>query len=354
MIMSPYRVYLEVTRACPLQCLHCYADAGPARKEEISLSEFNNLVTQMIQMKISELIISGGEPFIRKDIFDLLDAALIQGLKVSVLTSGIFIDKSMALRLKNYDIDLRFSLDGVTSETHDFIRGKGNLEKVISAISILKEEGFQPLSVHFTVNSLNISEILQLPSFLYRLGIRDVVISTIKPTGRAIKHPELLVGAELMLLVRNRIKIISSNRYLIFHIHKEKNWDGLGCPAAHTKCGITADGRITPCVFLGEEYEGASIREHSLKELWENDEKMNEVRSLSSVQGCSSCGGDGGCRARALYYSGSLKGADPYYTEVERYKNTNQDINTVHHIRGVKSIYKRFFNSLKNIMVHEI
>lgn len=324
MPIRPYRIYLEVTRACPLQCLHCYADAGPSRQEEITSQDFENLIRQMVDMNIKELIISGGEPFLRQDILQLFDIALIGGLKVIVLTSGILINRRIAQEIKNYDIDLRLSLDGITPETHDFIRGKGNLEKVIEVIRILKEENIKNLSIHFTVNRMNIPEILKLPNFLFDLGIRDVVISTIKPAGRALRHPGLLIGPELMLLVRDRINIISKSQHLNFHVYKERNWQGLGCPAAHTKCGITSDGRITPCVFLGEQFEGENILNYPLKYLWQHDSTLNALRNISSTDGCGGCSshnnGNGGCRARALYYNGSLNGVDPYCSEIERYQ----------------------------------
>lgn len=321
--MNPYRIYLEVTRSCPLQCLHCYAEDSSGLYDELTLQDFERLANQMISMKIKELIISGGEPFLRPDIFQLIEIASRRGLNVTVLTNGVLINQQMAQAIKNFNIDLRLSLDGITSETHDFVRGKGNLEKVIEAIEIIKKEGIKILSIHFTANRMNIPEILRLPNFLFHLGITNITISTIKPAGRALRHPELLIGPDLMLLVRDRINTISKSRNLIFQAYKEKNWRGLGCPAAYTKCGISNDGQITPCVFLGDNYRGGSIRESPLEDLWLNDEKLNQIRNIPANIPCSNCSAlpfqNGGCRARALYYSGSINGKDPFCCELKKH-----------------------------------
>lgn len=312
----PYRIYLEVTRSCPLQCLHCYIKDTPNLSGELTINDFKNLFGQMIAMNIKELVITGGEPFLRTDILQIIDVASKAGLKVTVLTCGVLINRQLIHAIKNYDIDLRLSLDGITPETHDFIRGKGNFEKVICAFNIIKEIKINKLSVHFTVNRINISEILQLPNFLYHLEIQDVTISTIKPAGRALQHKELLIGPDLMLLVRDRINTVSKSKNIAFHVYTEKNWQGLSCPAAFTKCGIAADGRVTPCVFLGPNFYGESIRSKPLKEIWQNDEIMAKLRNLSVNNQCLFCSQfatlHGGCRARAIYFNGELNAVDPY------------------------------------------
>lgn len=266
-------------------------------------------------MDVRQLTLTGGEPFSRDDILEIIRCGLERNMDLTVLTSGR-IDGSLIGKIRQLDVELRISFDGVSEETHDYIRGKSNLAEVVRVVEELRGCSRLRLSAHFTVNRLNIREIGKLPYFLQRIGIRDVVVSTIKPTGRARAHPELLLGPELLPLARERVSTISKSPVVSLHRYAERSWSGLACPAAYTKCGITPQGNITPCVFLGEEFVGASIREYSLAQLWNHDDKCRTLRNLTPCNQCFQCSQlatrHGGCRARALYYGGHIADADPH------------------------------------------
>ncbi len=309
------RVYLAVTHRCPLRCRHCYAATESTGPPELTFHEIEKLVQEMAAMDVRELTITGGEPFARTDILDIIGLCLENKLRLAVLTSGIA-DSALLGQIKQHDMELRLSLDGAGEETHDYIRGKGNLEEVVRIARELRTHSRVRLSVHFTVNRLNLREICQIPSLLDRMGVQELVVSVIKPAGRAKEHPELLLEPELLPLARERIATISKNRRIVWRRYSDKNWSALACPAAFTKCGITPEGNITPCVFLGEGFVGGSLREHSLEHLWCHDDTCRRLRKLSVNPDCLSCARlgthNGGCRARALYYRGSLEDRDPY------------------------------------------
>ncbi len=309
------RVYLAVTHRCPLQCRHCYAAGASAAPPEMTFREIEKIVRQMVAMDVRELTLTGGEPFVRTDILDIVGFCLENGLRLTVLTGGI-VDSALLEQVKQCDMELRLSLDGASEETHDYIRGKGNLKEVLRIARELRSHSRIRLSVHFTVNRLNLREICRIPSLLDRMELRELVVSVIKPAGRAKEHPELLLEPDLLPLARERIATISRNRRILWRRYSDKNWSALACPAAFTKCGITPEGNITPCVFLGERFVGGSIREHSLEHLWRHDDTCRRLRNLSINPDCLGCARlsthNGGCRARALYYSGSLEDRDPY------------------------------------------
>jgi len=273
-------------------------------------------------MGIHELVISGGEPFVRSDIFDFLSFCKKSKVETTVLTSGVLLDRKKIKTLKKTGVNVRMSLEGVSKEAHDYVRGKGALETFIKVMSIIREEKLENISVHFTLNKVNLPEVLALPYFLNKLGIKDVVLSTIKPTGNARLHPELLIEPESMPFVNKRLCTISKDRSIVFSHYKEENWKGFSCPAAFAKCGITSDGRITPCVFLGAEFLGSSIREHPFQYIWQNDKILNVLRNLSSNKNCLSCQLllhlHGGCRARALYFYNDLNAIDPYCCQMKK------------------------------------
>ncbi len=317
-VRLPTRVYLDLTYTCPLKCKHCYSCSEPDydSKNELSIKEIEHLLHQIRSLGVAHLIVSGGEPFARKDISELLDLFGIQPFIVSILTNGLLIDSCAINKLKKDGLIIRIGIDGITETTHDYVRGSGNFRAALDTFRMLKSAGIRNRSVHITINKMNICEILKIPLFLNEIGIKDAVISTIKPIGRVINYPELLIEPSLLPIIKHRIYLINYNRNIDFHIYNLRNWTGLGCPAGHTKCSISADGRISPCVFLGEEYLGGNIRDKELIDLWNHDENMTSIRNLPSGTECSTCGyfslGNGGCRARALYYGHSITGMDPY------------------------------------------
>lgn len=321
-IQPPVRVYLDLTDVCPLDCLHCYA-AQPRGDDgdELSLVELDHLFQEIAAFGVSSVVISGGEPFVRDDLCDVLSMCVDKGLEASIITSGLLVSPTTARVLKELDVGVRVSLDGIHSNTHEYVRGKGNFNKALKAVKLLKEVGLERLSVHFTVNRQNIPEIVQIPHFLKGIGIREVVISTIKPTGRAREHPELLIEPSLARLVKERIHTIARSPYLRIRTYHDKTWSGLGCPAAHTKCGITSGGRLTPCVFLGNEYEGGSTRDHSFAHLWQHDRQLMQLRNILINPSCGACAAladyNGGCRARALHYFRHIREPDPYCCEMK-------------------------------------
>lgn len=162
-ISLPYRVYLDITNVCPLNCLHCYANSSTQHlNNELTLSELKAIAIQLVELNINNLVISGGEPFCRIDLFDFLDFCLEKKIIITLLTNGILIDSVVAKKLKGLAIDLRISLDGLSETTHDYIRGRGNFKKVLDVIRFLQSEHDKKVSVHFTVNRLNLDELPML------------------------------------------------------------------------------------------------------------------------------------------------------------------------------------------------
>lgn len=324
-IPRPLRIYLDVTNSCPLNCIHCFANAKEMNSNEFALSELKNLILQITEMGVKNLIISGGEPLSRADIFDFLSFCSDRTLNTTLLTNGILIDFAKSKVLNDLNTEVRVSIDGISKQNHDYIRGKGNFETVLQALNNLKRAKIKKLSIHFTVNRTNINDILLLPYFLNKMSIRDVVISSIKPVGRALEHPEILIEPSLVLLVKERLNTIYKNKLINFHKYEDKNWEGLGCPAAYTKCGITAEGRITPCIFLGKDFEGGNVRDFSLQYLWSNDTMLTKLRNLFPRSSCSQCSEinifNGGCRALAKYFNRDIEAADPYCCEQKKQKD---------------------------------
>jgi len=125
-LRAPVNVTWEISLKCNLACLHCLSDAGEADPDELSTAECRTLLEELGRLKIFQVNIGGGEPFLREDFIDLLDDAHDRGLVTCVSTNGMVVDDGLARRLSGMKfLYLQVSLDGATAEVNDVIRGKG-------------------------------------------------------------------------------------------------------------------------------------------------------------------------------------------------------------------------------------
>lgn len=310
----PSRVYLDVTNACQLRCRHCCTSSGARREDELSLGEILSVVDQVKAMGIERLVISGGEPLLRPELATILEHARALGLQVTLLTNGLLIDEGWTQRLVALGVRVKISLDGATAGTHDLLRGKGAFERTCAVLRNLACAGAPDLTVHYTVHRKNLAELESLPGLLGELGVRNVVIGTIKPSGRARTNQELLIPPRMIPYVQQRVRAVQRHAGITVCQLQDRGWEGFGCPAACNKLGLTASGRLTTCAFFGQEYLGGSIRERSLEALWRDHLTRGDM--FVANPSCASCptlaGCGGGCRARALYYQGDINATDPH------------------------------------------
>ncbi|MDQ7821282.1 MAG: radical SAM protein [Candidatus Eremiobacteraeota bacterium] len=310
----PSRLYLDVTNACPLRCLHCCSSSGEPFARELTGEELLGIVDQCHAMGVKNLVISGGEPMLREDLMDILARAGALGLGVTLLTSGVLMTEEAAACLARQGVRVKISLDGVKASSHDSLRGNGAFRAALKALELLQSSGLKALSVHFTVHRGNFTEMTELPGLLSRLAVRNIVVGTIKPSGRAAAHGELLIPPAMIPYLKQKIRDLSDHGGLHLENFTDRGWDGFGCPAKCSKFGINAYGKATTCAFFSTEFLGGSVRESSLMELWEQYQARSGM-FVPSKQ-CASCpalaDSGGGCRARAYYYSGDINGPDPH------------------------------------------
>ena len=133
-LSAPVNVTWEITLKCNLQCRHCLSDAGKAMKEELDFDQWRLLIEQLAAIKVFQVNIGGGEPFILDGFPDLLHLAHQNQVVTCVSTNGLLIDNSLARELARLEmLYLQVSLDGATAEVNDAIRGEGAYDKILQA-----------------------------------------------------------------------------------------------------------------------------------------------------------------------------------------------------------------------------
>ena len=149
-LRAPVNVTWEITLKCNLCCVHCLSDAGISSDNELTTQECRVLVDQLAALKVFQVNIGGGEPFLREDFLDLLSYSHKKGLVTCVSTNGMFIDNELAKQLSMLKmLYLQVSLDGATAEVNDQIRGKGTYEKIMDAMDCLARQ-----RVPFSINTV--------------------------------------------------------------------------------------------------------------------------------------------------------------------------------------------------------
>lgn len=173
------------TRACNLTCRHCYASAGaePAA-DELTTQEGFELIDQLEELNVPVLLLSGGEPLIRPDVFDLIAYAREKGIRVTLSTNGTLIDKKVARKLKDLGVSyVGISLDGL-EETNDRFRGqKGAFKRALKGIRNCLELD-QKVGLRFTITRANYQDIPGIFKLLEQENIPRVCFYHLVASGR--------------------------------------------------------------------------------------------------------------------------------------------------------------------------
>ena len=310
----PLVVSWNVTLRCNLKCSHCYINAAERKlPDELSTDAAKMLIHQIAEVSRPLLILSGGEPLLRKDIFELIRYGAERGLKMAMGSNGMLIDDRIARKLKEAGINtVSISLDSSIPERHDEFRGvKGSWKRAIGAIEALKANDIL-LQVNTTVTQQNYDEIDDIMSLAEKLGVENFHLFCLVPTGRGAKIHDIspvtyenVIKNTFAKSTKHKLNVKPSCAPQFMRIAKEmggnmKQWIR-GCIAGLYYCRIYPTGEVTPCPYLPIKL--GNIRERSFRDIWFNSKVLKHLRDFDNLKG--KCGiwdyrdVCGGCRARA-------------------------------------------------------
>jgi radical SAM protein with 4Fe4S-binding SPASM domain len=330
--MFPRICVLHLTNACNLRCRHCYASAGERKKNELTLEEIKDVVDQLSELSTQYIILSGGEPFLRKEFYEIAQYCIDKEMNVMVTSNGTLLDDSHAEKLVKLGIDsVQISLDSHIPERNDRFRGvPGAFKNAMRGIETCKKHGIRT-SVMMTLSKFNYENLGEMIDFCAGLGVNAFGLERFVPEGRGKSSPDIELTAEelkrafeIMLKKSKEYNnmIISTNDPLFQFVDK-KAYNKMdipsiamacgGCSAGVIACTVTPEGNVTPCARLFVSV--GNVREQSFRDIWENSDLLKDLRRRDKLKGkCGRCKYKnvcGGCRATPYHSVGDYHAEDP-------------------------------------------
>ena len=329
----PYSVNIELTLACNLRCLHCGSTAGKTRRDELDKAQFRRLFEGLAELGCYEVCLLGGEPFVRKDWYDIAASAIGAGLEILFITNGYNFSPGLLGDLRRLGAVDRIgvSVDGATADVHDRIRGRvGSFDRAWRAAEMIRDAGIET-GVISAVSKLNVGQLPQMKDMIYKKNFTWQIQSA-APTGERFDRSCILTPEEFYEVGRmistwrnavpvDDLPVCGSHDFGYFssvltRYSELPDWNG--CGAGLYTLGITSNGGVKGCLSQHDDFLEDNIKQRSIIDIW-NDERLfarNRRFSVDLLEGdCKGCPHGETCRAGCSNLSYTMTGCtynNPY------------------------------------------
>jgi len=341
---------ISLTSKCNLHCDYCFYAHEMHDRPDLSQKEWFTFFDELGRLGVRTLTLSGGEVFIRKDFFELIDYIINRRMSYSILSNGTLVDEKMVSRLMEKKRRLRLnsiqvSIDGSCAEVHDKSRGKGCFEKAIRGLRLLKEAGF-PVTTRVTVNRYNVDDLDNIARLLLEdVGLNGFSTNDAMPMGAGCDNqagitllPQQLLQA-MKTLVRLEKQYDGRITAMAGPLAKWKSYGEMehakasgdmatrwrmgyltACGCVFNKLAVHHDGVITPCDMLAG-LELGRINRDPITTIWKTHPILKALKnrrqiSMTSVPGCEDCEWapycNGSCPGLAYTMTGDFNMANPH------------------------------------------
>jgi AdoMet-dependent heme synthase len=294
----PLSVQLDLTYRCNERCVHCYLDHDD--HGEMTTAEIKHLLDQMAEAGVFILTLSGGEIFLRKDFFELLEyARRTLTFCVKLKTNAIMIHEREAARIRDLGVEsVQISIYSHRPEVHDAVTlVPGSLQRSLDAIRFLK----------------NMEDYPGVRALADEMGVECTLDPTITPMMDGDRSVlSLNVGQDTLRKVfRDRELVGNVEEFCAIPTNPDESaLENLPCSAGHTSCYVSPYGDVYPCVQFP--FPTGNVRKQNFIDIWRHSDQMNDVRSIriKHLTTCTSCSHVGSCtRCPGLaYMEGNMRG----------------------------------------------
>jgi radical SAM protein with 4Fe4S-binding SPASM domain len=328
--IRPIYAVWEITLACDLACRHCGSRAGRARGDELDTRECLDLVDQLADLGVMEVILIGGEAYLRDDWLTVIAHIRKRGMQALMTTGGRALTKERARAAADAGLlSASVSIDG-GEETHDRLRAlPGSFRAALESLENLREAGIK-VSANTQINRLSMGELHHVLDLIAARGVHSWQIQLTVGMGRAADEPEVLLQPydllELFPILgeiadrcsAQRIKLWPGNNIGYFGPIETKLHGTMpqghmaSCGAGWSGMGIESDGTIKGCPSLSTAtWSGGNVRDERLEAIWERAPKLRYTRdrTVDDLWGyCRTCYYAEICMAGCTWTSESILG----------------------------------------------
>ena len=369
-------LYVFVTNDCNLRCTHCYVSSGDFVPEnEMSAEDLYRLINEARDLGVQRFYFTGGEPFMRRDIFDLIEYVCSES-ELVILTNATFFNKSILARLTevarkingeasdNFEqprrLNVQISVDGPDAELHEIVRGPRTFKRTIQGIRDLVHIGLTPV-ISTAITTHNMERMAETTRMLGELGVKEHHILWLQERGRAYDNNDLLIPPGKVTQIMRELRevaaelgiVIDNETSLRVRVRGKHGRKTDLCNCGYESLDVFSDGQVYPCVWFSGAPSLAcgSVRERSLRDIWLNSPILQEIRanSVQRREGCNEChlkyicGGGTNCSSYfdslATRGRGSFQAAEPY---CETFMDLTHDLLWEQADRGVKTVPKGY------------
>jgi AdoMet-dependent heme synthase len=342
MKFEPKWIAWEITRRCNLKCVHCRSSSElTANAPDFSLDKATAVIDDIASYANPVMVLSGGEPLLHKEVFNIASYGTGKGLRMCLATNGTLVTDTICERIKETGIKIvSLSLDGAKAATHDDFRNqRGAFDGTMKAIRLFNKHGI-PFLVNSSFTLRNRAEIPEIFKLVKSLGATAWYMFMIVPTGRGEKIMEELIPEKIYdeilewhyqvekeeteLLMRptcapHYYRIVRQKATKDGNSFKQRNLKfstggSKGCLAGQLICLINVEGDVLPCSYFSK--AAGNIFSSSFKNIWEKSKLFVELRNFKGYKGkCGRCEYlqvCGGCRARAYAMTGDYLAQEPF------------------------------------------
>ncbi len=319
LMRTPKSVDIDITNRCNLRCAYCYHFDSPGDVDsDLSTDQWLRFFEELGRCAVMEVCLAGGEPFVRKDLKQLIDGIVTNHMRFQILSNGTLLTDDMAAYLSATKRcnSVQVSIDGATPSSHDACRGEGTFMKAVGAINILRRHGIS-VAVRVTIHRHNVYDLDNIARFLLEeVGLPGFSTNSAGYMGLCRKnneHVSLTPGershamrALLDLAERYNGRISAAAGPLA----EARMWTEMerarreggeisnrgylrACGGMWSKLAVRADGVMVPCNMMSHIPLG-TINRDDMADVWQNHEALWRVRNrrdiaLSEFEFCAGC-----------------------------------------------------------------
>jgi heme b synthase len=335
----------EVTRSCNLACIHCRASSvhGPYAGE-LTTNQCFKLLDDIVAFSTPIIILTGGEPLLRADIYDIAWHGTKRGLRMVLATNGTLVTEEIARKMIEAGIRrVSISIDGMDAQSHDMFRNvPGAFTGALHGIEAMKKAGLE-FQINTTITKTNHHQLEGIMDLAIRLGAAAHHIFLLVPTGRGKEMADQAISPadyeetlnwfyETSLHCPIQLKATCAPHYYRIYHQRGKGSGAMGqaagkqmppsplhamtrgCLGGSSFCFISHTGQVQPCGYL--DLDCGQIKEKGFENIWNTSPIFKDLRNLNHYKGkCGRCEFIkvcGGCRARAYEITGDYLAEEPF------------------------------------------